>query len=53
MRPLNLIWKEVVVMDVGNTKNNPPVVRMSRPTMGALYSLGAQCDGCDGLLMIP
>ena len=53
MRPLNLIWKEVVVMDVGNTKNNPPVVRMSRPTMGVLYSLGAQCDGCDGLLMIP
>ena len=41
MRPLNLIWKEVVVVDVGKTKNNPLVHRMSRPTMGALYSPGA------------
>ena len=39
-------------MDVGKTKNNPLVVRMYRLAMGALYSLGAQCHGCDGL-MIP
>ena len=41
MRPLNSIWKEVVVVDVGKTKNKntPSVHRMSRPTMGALYCL--------------
>ena len=39
MRPLNSIWKEVVVVDVGKTKNTPSVHCMSRPTMGALYCL--------------